>query len=140
MVAMSGRPSLAGILETVLYCDSSSVDAVRAFYGDVMGFSSLGLDFSYRVGARDHVFLVFNSDETMDQDNPPPHGATGKGHVCFTAGPDAYEAWKAYLGDRGVACEREITWGNGMRSFYFEDPAGNVLEIAEGDFWPHAPA
>jgi catechol 2,3-dioxygenase-like lactoylglutathione lyase family enzyme len=24
----------------------------------------------------------------------------------------------------------------GTRSFYFEDPAGNLLEIAERDMWP----
>lgn len=140
MVGMTDRPSLDGILETVLYCDSSTVDAVRSFYRDVMGFAPLGFDFSYRVGSSGHVFLVFNRDETVDQENPPPHGATGKGHVCFTAGSETYEFWKAYLDEHGVACEREITWGNGMRSFYFEDPAGNVLEIAEGDFWPPRPA
>ena len=133
---MTDRPSLGGILETVLYCDTSNEDAVRTFYREVMGFSPLGFDFSYRVGAADHVFLIFNRDQTVDQENPPPHGATGKGHVCFTAGPDAYEAWKLYLDEQGVAHDREIAWGNGMRSFYFEDPAGNVLEIAEGDFWP----
>ena len=133
---MDERPALEGILETVLYCDSTNEDALREFYRDVMGFRPLGFDFSYRVGSGKHVFLVFNRDETVDQKNPPPHGATGRGHVCFTAAPDSYEAWKVYLSERGVAHDREITWGNGMRSFYFEDPAGNVLEIAEGDFWP----
>ena len=29
---------------------------------------------------------------------------------------------------------------SGPRSFYFDDPAGNVLEIAEGDMWPSAEA
>jgi hypothetical protein len=29
----------------------------------------------------------------------------------------------------------EAEW-NGLRSFYFKDPADNVLEIADGDFWP----
>lgn len=133
---MDDRPALEGILETVLYCDSANEDAVRTFYQDVMGFSPLGFEFSYRVGRSRQVLLVFNRDETVHQDNPPPHGATGKGHICFTATAGAYEAWKSYLAGHGVACEREITWGNGMRSFYLEDPAGNVLEIAEGDFWP----
>ena len=130
------RPALDGILETVLYCDSSNEDAVRTFYKEVMGFTPLGFDFSYRVGASSHVFLLFNSDETVNQDNPPAHGMTGKGHICFTATPETYKTWKLYLTEQGVASDREITWGNGMRSFYFEDPAGNVLEIAEGDFWP----
>jgi catechol 2,3-dioxygenase-like lactoylglutathione lyase family enzyme len=131
------RPALEGILETVLYCDSSNEAAVRSFYLDVMGFSPL-FDFSYRVGVGQHVFLVFNSDETEHRTSPPTHGARGSGHVCFTAASDSYEAWKDYLREQNVACTRELTWGNGMRSFYFEDPAGNVLEIAEGDFWPRA--
>ena len=138
MRPMAERPGLGGVLETVLYCDSSNEDEVRRFYQEVMGFVPLGFDFSYRVGTGKHVFLIFNRDETVDQENPPAHGAVGKVHTCFTAAPDSYEGWKGYLDDAGVPWGREITWGNGMRSFYFEDPAGNVLEIAEGDFWPEA--
>lgn len=133
---MTERPELEGVLETVLYCDSSNEEEVRRFYSDVMGFTPLVFDFSYRVGTSNHVFLIFNREETVAQDNPPPHGAAGKVHTCFTAAPESYQDWKTYLQENGVACEREITWGNGMRSFYFEDPAANVLEIAEGDFWP----
>jgi catechol 2,3-dioxygenase-like lactoylglutathione lyase family enzyme len=131
------RPQLDGILETILYCDSSNEAAVRRFYRDVMGFQQLGFDFAYRVGSQRHVFLVFNRDETEHQTAPPAHGADGKAHTCFTAAPGAYEKWKAYLDESGVTPHGEITWGSGMRSFYFDDPAGNVLEIAEGDFWPH---
>ncbi|MGH2757592.1 MAG: glyoxalase/bleomycin resistance/extradiol dioxygenase family protein [Actinomycetota bacterium] len=134
---MTERPELDGILETVLYCDSSNEDEVRRFYQEVMGLHQLAFDFSYRVGSQDHVLLIFNRDVTEQQDNPPPHGATGKAHTCFTAAPGTYEEWKTYLDERGAAPHNEITWGNGMRSFYFDDPAGNVLEIAEGDFWPH---
>ena len=133
---MSQLPGLTGILETVLYCDSSNEEAVRHFYKEVMGFRPMAFDFGYRVGAEGHVFLVFNTDKTRHQDRPPPHGATGKGHCCFTAAAGTYDAWKTYLEERDVAWGGEITWGNGMRSFYLDDPAGNVLEIAEGDFWP----
>lgn len=135
---MSRQPGLMGILETVLYCDSTNEDATREFYVDVMGFHSMAFDFGYRVGTEGHVFLLFNRDKTVDQERPPAHGATGKGHCCFTATTGTYEAWKSYLEERDVAWGGEITWGNAMRSFYFEDPAGNVLEVAEGDFWPAA--
>lgn len=131
---MSEQPPLTGILETVLYCNSSNEEAVRRFYAEVMGFQLM--PFGYRVGDDRDVFLVFNSDDTQHQDEPPPHGAIGKGHCCFTAGPGTYDTWKTYLEERNVAWGGEITWRNSMRSFYFEDPAGNVLEIAEGDFWP----
>ena len=127
---------MTGVLETILYCDSSNEGDVRRFYGEVMGFRQLAFDFAYRVGSENHVLLIFNRDETVHQDKPPPHGATGKVHTCFTAAPGTYEGWKTYLGDLGIPPHDEITWGNGMRSFYFDDPAGNVLEIAEGDFWP----
>ena len=133
---MAEQPGLAGILETVLYCDSSNEELARSFYVDVMCFSAMAFDFGYRVGTEGHVFLLFNRDNTVAQEKPPPHGATGKGHCCFTARADTYDAWKTHLEKNGVDWGGEITWGNGMRSFYFEDPAGNVLEIAEGDFWP----
>jgi len=133
---MSGPPEVTGILETVLYCDSSNEEAVRAFYTEVMGFAPMAFDFGYRVGSDGHVLLVFNRDKTEHQEQPPPHGASGKGHCCFTAAAGTYDGWKSHLDHRDVAWGGEITWGNGMRSFYLEDPAGNVLEIAEGDFWP----
>lgn len=136
--AMTNGPGLSGILETVLYCDSSNEEATRNFYLDVMGFTGMAFDFGYRVGAAGQVFLLFNRDKTKDQERPPAHGATGKGHSCFTAATGTYESWKTYLEAQGVTWGGEITWGNDMRSFYFEDPAGNVLEIAEGDFWPGA--
>lgn len=136
---MSERPELQGILETVLYCDSSNEDKVRDFYTRVLGMTQIeGLPFAYRVGNSSHVFLVFNRDETAVQDHPPPHGSDGVAHACFEAAPGTYEDWKTYLHSVGIETRQEMTWGNGQRSFYFDDPAQNVLEIAEGDFWPHS--
>lgn len=136
--AMTDKPGMKGVLETVLYCDSSNEDEVRKFYTDVLGLRQIGFQFAYRVGSSDHVFLVFNRDQVSDQEVPPPHGATGPVHTCFEAEPGTYETWKDYLRSQGTEPYGEITWGNGQRSFYFDDPAGNVLEMAEGDFWPHA--
>ena len=125
---------LTGVLETVVYCTSETEAATRSFYNDVLRFRAIG-DFSYRVGK--DVFLVFNRDESTVQDEPPPHGAPGSVHVCFTASPDDYEAWKRALAEAGVQILDEITWPrNALKSFYFKDPAGNLLEIAEGDLWP----
>ena len=118
----------------MLYCTSENEPAVRRFYEDTMGLEKLAFDFAYRV-APNQMLLVFNADETRDQPRPPAHGATGKGHMCFTTPPDEYETWKAYLQGAGVQLTDELTWGSGKRSFYFEDPAGNVLEIADGDIW-----
>ena len=136
---MSPSPELSGVLETVLYCDSFNEDKTRRFYSEILGMREIeGLPFAYRVGTSNHVFLLFNRDETVFQDVPPAHGATGPVHSCFQATPDSYDHWKHYLHSVGVETRQETTWGNGQRSFYFDDPAGNVLEIAEGDFWPEA--
>jgi catechol 2,3-dioxygenase-like lactoylglutathione lyase family enzyme len=126
-------PRLTGILETVLYCTSKNEAEVRAFYEEILGVEKVGFSFAYRVGKQ--MLLVFNSDETVDQERPPPHGASGASHACLLVEPGAYEEWKAHLGDAGVAVTDEIDWPNGKRSFYFDDPAGNVLEIADGDIW-----
>lgn len=106
---------------------------MRRFYEETLGLENLGFAFAYRIGAQ--LLLVFNSDETHDQKSPPPHGATGPSHACLLVPPEAYEEWKSHLEDAGVPITDEIDWPNGRRSFYFDDPAGNVLEIADGDLW-----
>ncbi len=82
------------------------------------------------------VFLLFNRDESAEQEWPPPHGAVGSVHTCFLAAEGEYERWKDELTAKGVGIVKEIAWERGTRSFYFEDPAGNLLEIAEADMWP----
>jgi catechol 2,3-dioxygenase-like lactoylglutathione lyase family enzyme len=127
-------PPLAGILETVLYCTTENEEVTRTFYEDVLGLRRIGHS-SYRAG--DDVFLLFNSDESEVQSDPPPHGASGSVHVCFLTTADAYEAWKSKISDSNIAIVHEITWDeSGCRSFYFQDPASNMLEIADGDLWP----
>ena len=127
---------LAGVLETVVYCTTGDEEATRAFYRDVLGLNPFGpASAGHRVGQ--DVFLLFNRDVTSRQDWPPPHGAVGPVHTCFLAAPGEYELWKADLEAKDVELVNETTWDSGLRSFYFEDPAGNMLEIAEGDLWPN---
>ena len=136
---MMQRPEMKGVLESVLYCDSFDEDKVRKFYTDVLGMRQIGgMRFAYRAGTSEHVFLLFNRDDTSFQERPPAHGATGPIHMCFEAAPGTYDDWKTYFASVGVEMRQETTWGDGQRSFYFDDPAGNVLEMAEGDFWPEA--
>jgi catechol 2,3-dioxygenase-like lactoylglutathione lyase family enzyme len=52
------------------------------------------------------------------------------------APPEAYESWRARLRDEDVEITHEQEWNGGRRSFYFRDPAGNLLEVAESDIWP----
>jgi catechol 2,3-dioxygenase-like lactoylglutathione lyase family enzyme len=126
---------LAGILETAVYCTTENEDETRRFYGDVLGLTPVREGSSaHRLGAG--VFLLFNRDETATQDWPPPHGAVGPVHTCFLAAPGDYERWKAELAAKGVEIVDETHWDSGARSLYFEDPAGNMVEIAETDMWP----
>jgi catechol 2,3-dioxygenase-like lactoylglutathione lyase family enzyme len=128
-------PPLIGILETVVYCTNENEDETRRFYRDVLGLTPFGEGSSgHRVGTG--VFLVFNRDTTSTQEWPPPHGAVGPVHTCFLAAPGDYERWRAELEAKGVAIVNETAWDSGTRSFYLEDPAGNVVEVAEGDMWP----
>jgi catechol 2,3-dioxygenase-like lactoylglutathione lyase family enzyme len=127
---------LAGILETVLYCTTENEEETRRFYREVLGLEPVREDsVAHRIGSG--VLLLFNADESSVQDSPPAHGARdARVHTCLLAAPEEYERWKEALRDKGVEIVQEIDWRQGPRSFYFEDPAGNVLEIAEGDMWP----
>jgi catechol-2,3-dioxygenase len=122
------------VLETCLYHTGDEREAVRRFYEGVLGIrpvSEWERGAAYRVG--DSVVLVFDRDQTTRQ--RIPHGASGSGHACFVTPPDEYERWKRHLSRAAVVVIEEADY-NGIRSMYFKDPAGNVLEIAEGDMWP----
>lgn len=127
---------LAGVLETVLYYEAGQEDELERFYTEVVGLQPMGRGRSslgFRIGAG--VLLLFEAAKSSVQDEPPPHGATGRIHTCFLAAPGDFDAWKERISAR-VAVTDEITWEqSALRSFYFDDPAGNVLEIAEGDLW-----
>jgi catechol-2,3-dioxygenase len=123
------------VLETVVYYKTGQRDAMRSFYGNVLALQAItDSPDAYRLGSQ--VLLLFNSDESAVQDNPPAHGATGSVHTCFVTDSASYGAWKEHLTEQGIDIVREITWNNAVGSFYFHDPAGNLLEIANGDMWP----
>ncbi len=128
-------PDVEEVLETVLYFTDQ--DRTEAFYSGVLGFRLLRREprrsLFYRAGRS--VLLLFDARQTGRGGTLPPHGARGAGHTCFRVAADSYEAWKGYLQGRGVAVEQEVVWARG-RSFYFRDPDGNLLEIADADLWP----
>ena len=126
---------LRSVLETVLYHAAGEEDELARFYGGVLGLARIGGGLTFRIGSG--VLLLFDRERSSGQSTPPPHGASGRVHTCFVAEPDDYEAWKRRLADAEIAILEERTWDNGVKSFYFHDPAGNVLEIADGDLWPH---
>ena len=129
------------VLETVLY--ASDLDAVEAFYRDVLGLSPFakmaGRQLFYKLPHQ--VLLIFNPDATNMPPASgalpvPPHGARGPGHVCFKAEAREIGLWREQLEARGVGIEADFVWpASGGRSIYFRDPAGNCLEFAEPRIW-----
>jgi catechol 2,3-dioxygenase-like lactoylglutathione lyase family enzyme len=133
---VAGPPSLDGVLETALYHDPGQAAEVRRFYEEVLGLRPVAAweaGAAFRVGRG--VCLLFDRELTASQRGTPPHAATGSGHLCFLAAEGDYQSWKERLAAAGVEVVDEATWDQG-RSFYFHDPAGNLLEIAEADIWP----
>lgn len=126
---------LERILETVLYYSSGQEEELARFYGEVLGLPAVGRSgLTFRVG--EGLLLLFDADLSSAQSRPPSHGAQGPIHTCFVAPVDEYAAWKQRVTGAVGSILQEIEWDNGVRSFYFHDPAGNVLEIADGDLWP----
>jgi catechol-2,3-dioxygenase len=127
---------LASVLETVLYYASDQQDEMERFYEDVLGLESLGRGrWSHALRRGQGVVLRLDRGRSATPDEPPPHGASGSIHAAFLAARGEYDSCKERLADRGVALIDEIAWDSGVRSCYFNDPAGNLLEIAERDLW-----
>jgi catechol 2,3-dioxygenase-like lactoylglutathione lyase family enzyme len=84
------------------------------------------------------ILLVFEPVRASDPERFVPHGATGPGHVAFSVEPGTLDAWADELRARGLEIEREASWAPGGRSVYVRDPAGNSVELVEGEVWPPA--
>lgn len=112
--------------------------------------------------ARSHVLLLFQLGATtqpqVNESNPenriPPHGPTeqtlntlmgSKGtdggslrqHFCFAVDSvEDVKAWEKWLVAKGVSVTGRMDWGKTRGySVYFDDPEGNVGEVATGRLW-----
>jgi catechol 2,3-dioxygenase-like lactoylglutathione lyase family enzyme len=131
--------ALDGLLETCLYHDTEQAAAIERFYGEVLNLRLVARwpdGMAFRVGGG--VLLLFDRQRLAKRDGPiSEHGSDGPGHACLLAGgEDRYAAWRDRLEAQGVEITHEHTWSEGRCSFYFKDPAGNLLEVADGDLWP----
>jgi catechol 2,3-dioxygenase-like lactoylglutathione lyase family enzyme len=81
--------------------------------------------------------LIFDPSRASVPGRPAPsHGTTGAGHVAFRVEDGTLDAWAQTLRQRGVEIELERPWKGGGRSIYLRDPAGNSVELVEGELWP----
>ncbi|AYB30641.1 VOC family protein [Chryseolinea soli] len=121
--------NIVKIKETCLYVHD--LEEARNFYHDVLGLPVI----SYLPGkhlflrAGDSVLLCFNPDDSKTKKSPPPHYGGGQQHFAFEVPKDDYERTKAEIKGKGITLIDEVIWSSGRESFYFHDPAGNILEV-----------
>lgn len=117
------------IKETCIYV--RDLEKAKAFYHERLGLPVInyqeGKHLFLRVGQS--VLLLFNPDDSREKTTPPAHFGGGKQHFAFEVTGDSYEESKMAILGKGIAILEEITWKSGRKSFYFNDPEGNVLEI-----------
>ena len=125
------------LLETALYYDAAVEGPMTEVYERVLGLRVVARwpdGRALRIGGT--VVLLFERERLAEREGPiADHGSLGPGHACFRVERGEYESWRGRLAER-VGVVHEHDWPGGRRSFYFRDPAGNLLEIADGDLWP----
>ena len=116
----------------------SNYEKSKDFYGGRLGLELYGI-----VEGR-HIFfklpegsmlLCFLSEASRMGELLPAHGAAGQQHLAFEVEKADYGAWRKKLEGSSIPVEHEQTWARGIRSFYFRDPDGHLLEICEPGIW-----
>jgi catechol 2,3-dioxygenase-like lactoylglutathione lyase family enzyme len=133
-------PQIEGLLETSLY--ARDLRRTAAFYRGLFEFRTL-VDsprlVAFEVAAK-HVLLVFQSGATEDdvveaRGTIPGHDGRGRLHLALSIAAADLEAWRARLGERGIAIAGEYLWPRGGTSLYFRDPDGALVELATPGLW-----
>jgi catechol 2,3-dioxygenase-like lactoylglutathione lyase family enzyme len=124
------------IKETCLYIHD--LERAKSFYHSLLGLELISYlpdkHIFFRVG--DSVLLCFNPEDSKTKVSPPAHFGGGKQHFAFEVSSGEYEKYKEWILSLNIEIIDEVTWKTGKKSFYFEDPEGNVLEIVpEGGIW-----
>ena len=138
---MSVDPKIISVYETVLYAED--VEAAAAFYSDLLRLSPLeqaeNLFAGFRIPGGGTLLIFDPETSAVPNRSVPAHGAAGPGHVAFAVEEGSLDAFEARLRRDGVEVERDIRWDEGGRSIYLRDPAGNSVELIEGEAWPARP-
>lgn len=117
------------IKETCLYVND--LEKAKHFYQEKLGMPLInyveGKHLFLRAGQS--VLLIFNPEDSREKVSPPPHYGGGKQHFAFEVRAKDYDESKRQIAGKEISIIEEITWKSGKRSFYFNDPEGNVLEI-----------
>ncbi|MBK5277942.1 MAG: VOC family protein [Bacteroidia bacterium] len=117
------------IKETCIYFHD--LKKAKDFYHNLLELPIIsyvpGKHIFFRTGSS--VLLCFNPNDSRKKQSPPPHAVEGKYHFALEVTPKEYETHKQEIQNKGITIIDKVIWETGQESFYFEDPAGNVLEI-----------
>jgi len=123
------------IKETCLYVND--LEKTKAFYHDLLGFPLLayvpGKHVFFQAGIS--VLLCFNPEDSRLKTHLPPHDGSGHLHLAFEISKTDYDAQLTWLKAQRIPIEHEAIWQNGIRSCYFRDPDGHLLELVEPGLW-----
>jgi catechol 2,3-dioxygenase-like lactoylglutathione lyase family enzyme len=126
---------ISRIKETCIYV--SDLESTKQFYTGKIGLPLISLVKNRHVFFRagESVLLCFLADQTEKETMLPPHGARGSVHFAFEVPKEEYGAALQKIKEAAIAIIHEHTWPNRLRSFYFSDPDGNLVEVIEEGLW-----
>jgi catechol 2,3-dioxygenase-like lactoylglutathione lyase family enzyme len=107
------------------------LEKARTFYHETLGLPLInyvpGKHLFLQAGSS--MLLLFNPEDSRLKDSPPAHYGGGKQHFAFEVKQEDYLTAKSEIESKGIQLIDEVTWKTGKKSFYFNDPEGNILEI-----------
>jgi len=132
--------SISGIGETAIHV--TDMELSLQFYQKLFGFKKITGDkrFAALRVTPHQVFLLFKSGGTLEPAQVPggiipPHHSQGQLHFGFTIPAAEWSAWHQHLRHHNIAIESEVNWAPDVRSLYFRDPDGHLVELATPGVW-----
>ena len=126
---------ISRIKETCIYV--TNLHRTKEFYSNRLGLAVLsfveGRHVFFRAG--ESVLLCFIAEKTLEETELPPHGARGSIHFAFEVKKEEYDATFLKIKTMNINVLQEQTWKTELRSFYFHDPDGHLVEIIEEGIW-----
>ena len=123
------------IKETCIYV--TNLERTRKFYEGKLKLPVISLvegrHIFFRAG--ESVLLCFIAAQTEKETDLPPHGAQGSIHFALEVEKDEYMVAIKKVEEAHIPILHEHHWRNDLRSFYFNDPDNNLVEIIEEGLW-----
>lgn len=128
------------VVETCIY--SSDLKSMKKFYVGILGLSVIQEEGDKLIflKAGKSMLLIFDPLRTsINNDKLPTHGAMtppSRIHFAMEIEEQEYQPCKELLVRNGITIEKEVIWNSKMKSLYFRDPAGNLVELITPGGWP----